>query len=1671
MRIFLITFFTFSFLFAAKISVTKEVNNTHPRVGDIVTFTITATGKGNKKFEIRDGIETYKKIAEWYWGTTANAFELMGYSTDKPDDVSCSLENHHGKYVYCFTKKKKKNFTFKVFIQARIKKSGRLCNRVYYYYRHRKNYDDTCLEAQNAVSQITILDASIREGNNGIRNLYFTITANPAPSKELSLSYHTEDGTAILDEDYQKRSGTIKFSRGETSKTISIPIIGDTKYENNEEFYVQLSNISDNGTFAKSRAKGTIINDDQQKRDPFPNNKTCSIFLSALVTHETLHVDGQHPIVCGGDSISAKNYDDPNNRLQCSSDERCGNPQNCKKKDPPKNKYTFPLLQSSKITAIPSNFHFTLTDYKDFTLNSHKVTLHFDPSISYSDNKRKYMKLGNFTLNANNITLEFEPGDYYFEQLSFQGNNIKITLPKKGIVRIIIKNSLTIDKNSVSINADGDSKNLLIYINDDLNINGNGGGAGPKINAYIYAKGKISLNSNSHNFQLHGALLAESDIDLAGNNVHFYYDGQPNKLGLGECSKSYCESLNLDTGFHIINPFNDINKSIEIFCSDDSPKKVLIALPIKNKFNNFIFDKDKYNNNDYYQLATNNSKSFHAIEVEIDTSKKRFIVKKQNQKEPVDHGYYKIMGDGFSNINLLGSPFAIDWSNTQISHCDPSKLRKAYYGQAVKINTLDYTNARCYIDHMELKLLDDYNYLIFNNQEVLEKTCRKMAEAVPENVLPSENIKGHFWISPFGHNREYDRTNIMAKERPFVAYCWYQTDLDWVWTFFLALDGKRTITKYDLVNKKDTCSQMGLWPFVPNREDSFERVRKFLAEKKSEWDHYTGTIQEKLHALYGANYYLATERNSLIWPYGSFGLYYDDGDSNHHERSFKWGGEDVGSDPYHPGPMSGSPMHNIPTITTDYDHLANDNGNSHRDYYSWTKTNFPQSKLNDSRRKYSNTDKRANDNKYEYKDTMGYKGWTTILGHNDLNKTDEWFISRTGAGLNFDYSSRSWPYYEPNGNYEEGCWLNFLFDSQGRVRHLDDWGCNYPYYDYMCMAEDNYDFTKRYKLIKGPFDVIDHNVPVGEELAHKYITTKVVNKPIKLDVILLTDDFDALEPDKNISAGIFLETIKVENGNEIPNDIWYFGSLKDFNKTTGRFELPASKWPNGNNVWPKASKKMFFKFKYCRRNDMHWTDCWNEGINGKCKEGMESWCASADSDYFSIRPMRFSFTIPNSSKIKAGVPVDLSFQALTFNGVPTYDYNETQNGSFTLDITIDDPTKKCKMNKIDINPTIQFINGEDNRTSYQFPDVGVFRVVLKEKKGEEFAKIDSNDTQDAQRLIQEYNSTITIIPDHFSLVSSVHNFNNNSFTYLAKKPKLMSMLMETNITAKARDNTTTYNYSKSCYAKDTTISISHSEIPSPLATIISYEESNESNLIQTPTSDAIVQNFSKNIFTTDDNGSAHLRFHINFDRSVSQPIVPFTFTITKNIIKDTDDVNGSEQPNQSAKFYYARIHAPDASVNKFSTNNAKVNLYYEVYDPNRSDPASIEGNESIDDLGWYVNTAHTQTSFGKVFNIFYKNSDILSTANAPLSKATLQGYSNGTQKLLFSYDGSKEYPFRARLDINASSWLIYNQFDDNATTNSFSVLFVHPGIWHGVGDFKQTDEINSSKEEERRINW
>jgi Ca2+-binding RTX toxin-like protein len=110
---------------------------------------------------------------------------------------------------------------------------------------------------------LSIGDVSQLEGNGGTTNYAFAVSLSAASGQAVTVNYTTADGTALVaDGDYTATNGTLTFNPGELVKTITVGVAGDTKFEANELFNLNLSAAS-NAAIADSNGVGTITNDDQ----------------------------------------------------------------------------------------------------------------------------------------------------------------------------------------------------------------------------------------------------------------------------------------------------------------------------------------------------------------------------------------------------------------------------------------------------------------------------------------------------------------------------------------------------------------------------------------------------------------------------------------------------------------------------------------------------------------------------------------------------------------------------------------------------------------------------------------------------------------------------------------------------------------------------------------------------------------------------------------------------------------------------------------------------------------------------------------------------------------------------------------------------------------------------------------------------------------------------------------------------------------------------------------------------------------------------------------------------------------------------------------------------------------------------------------------------------------
>jgi hypothetical protein len=121
------------------------------------------------------------------------------------------------------------------------------------------------------VAQFSVAAASAdkSEGNGGSTAFTFTVTLAGDTSTARSVAYAVagSGGNAATAADFAGGvlpSGTVSFAAGETSKTVTVNVQGDTASEADEGFTVSLSAPTGGATLGTSTATGIIRNDDAQ---------------------------------------------------------------------------------------------------------------------------------------------------------------------------------------------------------------------------------------------------------------------------------------------------------------------------------------------------------------------------------------------------------------------------------------------------------------------------------------------------------------------------------------------------------------------------------------------------------------------------------------------------------------------------------------------------------------------------------------------------------------------------------------------------------------------------------------------------------------------------------------------------------------------------------------------------------------------------------------------------------------------------------------------------------------------------------------------------------------------------------------------------------------------------------------------------------------------------------------------------------------------------------------------------------------------------------------------------------------------------------------------------------------------------------------------------------------
>ena len=109
---------------------------------------------------------------------------------------------------------------------------------------------------------ISIGDVTIVEGNSGSSFAAFTVTLSAPAAANVTFNAATSDGTAtVANSDYVAQNWSLVIPAGSTTLSLQVPVTGDTNFEQDETFAINLSSVV-GASVADGSATGSITNDD-----------------------------------------------------------------------------------------------------------------------------------------------------------------------------------------------------------------------------------------------------------------------------------------------------------------------------------------------------------------------------------------------------------------------------------------------------------------------------------------------------------------------------------------------------------------------------------------------------------------------------------------------------------------------------------------------------------------------------------------------------------------------------------------------------------------------------------------------------------------------------------------------------------------------------------------------------------------------------------------------------------------------------------------------------------------------------------------------------------------------------------------------------------------------------------------------------------------------------------------------------------------------------------------------------------------------------------------------------------------------------------------------------------------------------------------------------------------
>src|SRR5262249_55488154 len=161
---------------------------------------------------------------------------------------------------------------------------------------------------------VFVSDATVTEGNTGTINATFTVTLSKAATVNVTVHYETAAGTGTAGSDYVAASGDVVIPAGQTSRTLTVTVLGDRVAEPTESFAINLS-APVNAIIAEGQGLGTILDDEPRisingvsKSEGNVNKTTLFTFTVTLLTAYDQRVTMSYHTVNGTATTAGNDY-------------------------------------------------------------------------------------------------------------------------------------------------------------------------------------------------------------------------------------------------------------------------------------------------------------------------------------------------------------------------------------------------------------------------------------------------------------------------------------------------------------------------------------------------------------------------------------------------------------------------------------------------------------------------------------------------------------------------------------------------------------------------------------------------------------------------------------------------------------------------------------------------------------------------------------------------------------------------------------------------------------------------------------------------------------------------------------------------------------------------------------------------------------------------------------------------------------------------------------------------------------------------------------------------------------------------------------------------------------------------------------------------------------------